>query len=110
MVKKTFARNVQPPPGSKGLTHITEKNIFNLLSSNLKIHYLDIIDETNRHQNHKKDTPGGHYKIILISNDFIDLDLISRHKQIYEILNTMMKTDIHAISMKLMTVDEFKSS
>ena len=88
----------------------TTKKISNLLSNNLRIHSLDIIDESNRHQNHKKDSPGGHYKIILISNDFIDLDLISRHKKIYEILNTMMKTDIHAISMKLMTVGEFKSS
>ena len=88
----------------------TTEKISNLLSSNLNIHHLDIVDESGGHQNHKKDSPGGHYRILLISDDFIRLDLISRHKKIYGTLDDMMKTEIHAISMKLMTVDEFKSS
>ena len=88
----------------------TTEKISNLLSNNLNVHHLDIIDESVGHQNHKKDSLGGHYKIILISNDFIGLDLISRHKRIYEILDAILKTEIHAISMKLITVSEFKSS
>ena len=85
----------------------TTEKISNLLSSNLNVHRLDIIDESAGHQNHKKGGSGGHYKIILISDDFIGLDLISRHKKIYEILDAMLKTEIHAISMKLVTVSEF---
>ena len=88
----------------------TTEKISNLLSNNLNVHHLDIIDESEGHKNHKKDSPGGHYKIILISDDFIGLDLISRHKRIYGILDSILKTEIHAISMKLITVSEFKSS
>lgn len=88
----------------------TTEKISNLLSSNLQVHHLDIIDDSAKHQNHKKDSSGGHYTMILISNDFIELDLLTRHKKVYGILDTLMKTEIHALSMKLMTIEEFKNS
>jgi len=88
----------------------TAEKISNLLSSNLQVHHLDIIDDSAKHQSHKKDSSGGHYTMILISNDFIELDLLTRHKKVYRILDTLMKTEIHALSMKLMTVEEFKKS
>ena len=87
----------------------TTEKISNLLSNNLEVHHLDIIDDSTKHQNHKKDSSGGHYTMILISNNFIELDLLARHKKVYEILDKLMKTEIHALSMKLMTVDEFKN-
>ena len=84
----------------------TTKKISNLLSSNLQIHHIDVIDDSAKHQNHKKDSSGGHYKMILISDNFINLDLLTRHKTVYKILDTLMKTEIHALSINAKTTKE----
>tara|TARA_Y100001934_G_C12095903_1_gene651468 strand:- start:24 stop:299 length:276 start_codon:yes stop_codon:yes gene_type:complete len=88
----------------------TTKKISNLLLSNLQVHHLDIIDDSAKHQNHKKDSSGGHYTMILISDDFINLNLLTRRKKVYGILDTLMKIEIHALSMRLMTIEEFENS
>ena len=41
-----------------------------------------------------------------ISNDFIDISLINRHKMIYNALSALIKKEIHAISISARTVDE----
>ncbi len=61
----------------------------------------------NKHLNHKKDTQGAHIKLFIVSDDFQNLNLIKRHQLIYDILGEMIKTEIHAISMKLLTITEY---
>ena len=46
---------------------------------------------------------------IYISDDFENMTLIKRHKLIYDCLDSIMKKDIHAISMKLVTNQEFNN-
>lgn len=83
--------------------------IKNLISENIDIIDFQIIDESHKHANHKKDTSGGHFKLFIISDDFENMTLINRHKLIYNCLDSMMKKDIHAISMKLKTNQEFNN-
>ena len=81
------------------------KRIKNLLESNLNIHSVSIDDLSDKHKNHTHDG-GGHYKINLISDDFENLSLLDRHKKVYLILKDMIKKEIHAISLNLLTVKE----
>ena len=79
-----------------------------LLNQKINIHHIDIIDDSHKHRNHKKDTQGGHYRLFLVSDYFENMNLIDRHKVIYNVLDSMIKTEIHALSMKLLTPSEYQ--
>ena len=85
---------------------MTLERIKNLLESNLNIHSVSIDDLSHKHKNHNHDG-GGHYKINLISNDFENVSLLDRHKKVYLILKDMIKKEIHAVSLNLLTVKEY---
>ena len=70
---------------------------------------IEIIDESGAHINHQENSGGGHYKALIISNDFIDKNLVERHQMIYNALGNLMTNEIHAFSMKTITEDEFKA-
>ena len=85
------------------------KNIISdLIKKNISIYHIDIDDLTSQHSHHKGYDGGGHYKAIIVSDDFKKLPLLKRHQKIYKILNKMMKKEIHALSMQTLTIEEFK--
>ena len=86
-----------------------KKIIENLIKKKLSISYINIDDLTKNHIHHKGYDGGGHYKAIIVSDDFSNLNLISRHQKIYKILNGMMKKEIHAFSMQTLTSEEYKT-
>ena len=86
--------------------NISEK-ISHLIKKEIDVLEIQIIDESYKHANHKKDTRGGHFKLRIVSDSFIDMTLLNRHKLIYQILDKMMKVEIHALSMKLLTNQEY---
>ena len=85
--------------------NIPEK-IAHLIQQEIDVLKMKIIDESYKHANHQKDTNGGHFKLFVVSDIFTDMKLIDRHKLIYQILNKMMKVEIHALSMQLLTNQE----
>ena len=84
----------------------TQLKIEKKLRNYFNVHVLNIIDESHKHVNHKKDTNGGHFKLLIVSNDFDNISLIKRHQLIYDALSDMIKIEIHAISIKAMTIKE----
>ena len=84
----------------------TKNKIEKKLKEYFNVHTLQIIDESHKHINHKKDTQGGHFKLLIISEDFENVSLIKRHQLIYDALSDMIKIDIHAISIKANTIKE----
>jgi BolA protein len=84
----------------------TAEKIKNYLHAEIEIAEVDIIDESYKHVNHKKDTKGGHFKLRIVSNAFNILSLIERHRLVYKILDSMMKVEIHALSIKALTIEE----
>ena len=84
-----------------------QDKISHLIKQEIHVLKIQIIDESYKHANHKKDTRGGHFKLFVVSDIFIDMKLINRHKLIYKILEKMMKVEIHALSMQLVTNQEY---
>ena len=80
--------------------------IKNKLKENFDVSELILINESYKHKNHKKDTSGGHFKLLIVSNDFKDVSLIKRHQSIYKVLDEMIKVEIHALSIKAVTIQE----
>ena len=72
---------------------------------------INIIDESIKHANHyvsfSSNFPS-HIKLILISDDFIEMNTFKRHKLMYNLLKDEMKL-IHSISLHLYTQNEYNS-
>ena len=77
------------------------------LSKNMDLHHFEVKDFTGRHLNHKLHDGGFHLEAIIVSNDFSENSLVSRHKMVYQALGDLMKHEIHALSMKTLTIEEW---
>ena len=51
---------------------------------------------------------GDHFSIIVISDKFLDMTLVDRHKMIYSIFSDKIVTEIHAMQIQTYTLDEWK--
>ncbi len=87
---------------------MTEKRI-NLIKKSLEFLNpvkIDIKDQGHLHVGHAGAKSGGHFDLLIVSNDFEGKTQVERHKIIYEALGVLMKTEIHALSIKALTPSE----
>jgi BolA protein len=68
---------------------------------------LDIEDDSASHAGHASAGGAGHFNVIIVSEKFEGLNSIKRHQLVYAAVNDIMNTEIHALSMKTYTPDEF---
>lgn len=53
---------------------------------------------------------GQHFKAVIVSAAFAGKRLIQRHQIVYAALGDRMREEIHALSMKTLTPDEFQDN
>jgi len=64
-------------------------------------------DESALHAGHAgAASGGGHYRLHLVSSRFEGLNRVSRHRLVYDCLGNLMKTEIHALALTLLTPSE----
>ena len=80
------------------------------LKTELNLHHFEIKDFTGRHLNHKQNDGGFHLEAIIVSDDFTDKNLVERHRIVYEVMGNLMQKEIHALSMKTLTNEEWQKS
>ena len=73
------------------------------LTNSLTPSHLEVIDESN---NHSGTATESHFKIIVVSDKFVDLNLIDRHRFIHKLLQEELKL-FHAIAIHTYTPDEW---
>ncbi|AEF54769.1 BolA family protein [Marinomonas posidonica] len=84
---------------------IIQQQIHQRLLESLDVHHLILENESHMHN-----VPVGsesHFKLVMISNDFIGKRLVQRHQLIYASLQEEMQ-HIHALAMHLYTLDEWQ--
>lgn len=68
---------------------------------------LEVLDESHLHAGHAGARTGmGHFNVTIVSDRFTNVSLLERHRMVYESLGDLMKTDIHALSIKALAPDE----
>ena len=77
---------------------MTKEDILKRLTNYFKDSKIDVQDLTGS---------ANHYSILVISDDFIDISLINRHKIIYNIFQNEMTLEIHALQIKTFTFEEW---
>ncbi len=81
-------------------TIITEK-----LQSAFAPQHLEVINESHMHN-----VPAGsesHFKVVIVSDEFIDKMLITRHRLVNAALKDELDGGIHALALHTMTHDEW---
>ena len=69
---------------------------------------LELDDESYKHAGHEGAKDGrGHYRLLIVSDNFIGMNLLQRHRSVYKALGDLMQTDIHALNIEAFTPDEF---
>jgi BolA protein len=76
------------------------------LAAGLDLQHLDVVNESGNHN-----VPPGsesHFKVVLVSEDFQDLRLIQRHRQVNKILKLELSDFIHALAIHTFTASEWQ--
>lgn len=67
---------------------------------------LEVVDESDQHIGHAGARDGrGHFSVKIISPIFAGRKPIERHRMVYKVLDTLLKTDIHALSVRAAASD-----
>ena len=68
---------------------------------------IELIDESHLHVGHAGAREGkGHFRLHLVSNRFTGLRPLQRHQLVYQALGELMQTEIHALNIVALTVEE----
>jgi BolA protein len=69
--------------------------------------HLDVINESGRHS-----IPAGsesHFKAVIISERFVGIPLLDRHRLVNDVLAHELKSGVHALSLTVLTPMEWES-
>ena len=68
---------------------------------------LSIEDDSHLHAGHAgARSGGGHYRLTLVSDQFIGRSTVARHRMVYDALGELMRTRIHALAIRALTAEE----
>lgn len=65
---------------------------------------LELIDDSAHHAGHAGARDGGgHFRLKIVSAQFAGRSPIARHRMVYDALGTLMKREVHAVSITALT-------
>jgi BolA protein len=67
---------------------------------------LEVIDDSALHAGHAGAREGGHYRLLIVSPLFSGKTTLQRHRIIYDALGELMRSRIHALSIRSLTPEE----
>jgi BolA protein len=83
------------------------KKMEQILSDVFSPSKLLIRDQSHLHIGHAGARDGkGHFAVTIVAEVFTDSPQLERHRLIYDALNEMMQSDIHALTITAQTPDE----
>lgn len=78
------------------------------LTAALSPTHLELTDDSEQHSSHGGAKQGGHFSLIIVSEQFESQSLLQRHRQVHAALADLMKNEIHAISIKAYSPTEYQ--
>jgi BolA family transcriptional regulator, general stress-responsive regulator len=71
------------------------------LQNALQPSLLNLTDDSAKHKGHAGAADGrGHFSLEIESTAFVGKSLIQQHRMVYQCVDALMQTDIHALSLK----------
>jgi len=85
-----------------------EASIRSKINSQLNPVYFECVNESYKHN-----VPKGsesHFKVVIVSDKFENLSLLKQHQLVNTVLAEELKTGVHALAIKTMTLQKWKDS
>jgi BolA protein len=71
---------------------------------------LEVEDDSAQHAGHAgARSGGGHYRLTIVSDRFVGLSRLARHRLIYDAVGDLMRRAIHALPINALTSDEARN-
>ena len=67
---------------------------------------IEIIDDSALHTGHAGAGQGGHYRLRIVADAFSGKSTVARHRLVYAALGELMRSRIHALSIKALAPEE----
>lgn len=83
----------------------TETSMRAKIEDSLGVTYMDIVNESHMHSGPARDS---HFKLTLVSEDFIGLSAVKRHRLIYKTLEEELAGPVHALALHTYTPEEWQ--
>lgn len=69
--------------------------------------FIEVIDDSALHAGHAgARSGGGHFRLAIVSPMFAGCSTMQRHRLVYDALGSLMKREIHALSISATSPDE----
>ena len=83
-----------------------------IISESYDPYFYSVIDVSEQHRGHQnfKENIESHFEIIVVSDKFIDIKRIDRHRMVNQSLKEEFLTDLHSAIIKTYTVEEYKNT
>ena len=82
-----------------------------IISESYNPYFYSVIDVSEQHRGHQnfKENVESHFEIIVVSDKFIDIKRIDRHRMINYSLKNEFCSDLHSAIIKTYTIEEYKN-
>lgn len=70
---------------------------------------IELADESHKHIGHAGNRGGGHYRLLIVSPLFAGMNRIARQRAVQEQLQDLYAADIHALSIRAQTPEEYRA-
>ncbi len=77
------------------------------LADGLDVLHLEVQNESGQHN-----VPPGsesHFKVVVVSNDFLDKNLVAQHRMVYKLLGGELQNQVHALALHTYTEQSWRS-
>jgi BolA protein len=81
-----------------------------ILREKLGAQHIEVSDQSALHEGHAgAQGGGGHFQLLVVSEAFNGLSRIAAQRVVFQALGNLMDSDIHALSMRTLTPDQWSA-
>ncbi|MDC0093036.1 BolA family transcriptional regulator [Alphaproteobacteria bacterium] len=82
-----------------------------MINDTFQPYFFSVNDVSEQHRGHQsfKENVESHFKLIIVSQKFNNKSKILRHRMINEGLQQEFLSDLHSVTIKAYTIDEYKN-
>ena len=82
-----------------------------IISESYSPYFYSVIDVSEQHRGHQnfRENIESHFEIIVVSDKFIDIKRIDRHRMVNYSLKNEFCSDLHSAIIKTYTIEEYKN-
>ena len=86
---------------------ITPNSIVEKIAAQLDATVPSIEDESHLHAGHLGASEGSHFRMVVVSPQFVGLSMVKQHRLVYEALAEEMQSGIHALALQTYTPEQW---